>query len=75
MREVLIAVHFINHSPSRILGLKSPMKILSLFYSNLHSTSNLVLRIFGYLSSVHGQHKGKLDPKVLKCRLVDYSLT
>ena len=74
---VLTATHLINYLPSKILGFKSPMGILSTFYLNLNTTNNLVPRVFGCVSfvHVHSQNKGKLDPKALKCVFVGYSST
>ena len=74
---VLTAAHLINKLPSRILGFKSPMDILSTFYPNLHTTNNLVPRIFGCVAfvHVHNQNRGKLDPQALKCVFVGYSST
>eukprot|EP00261_Vitis_vinifera_P038781 XP_019080024.1 PREDICTED: uncharacterized protein LOC109123752 [Vitis vinifera] len=74
---VLTTAHLINRLPSKILGFKSPMDILSTFYPNLHTTNNLVPRIFGCVAfvHVHNQNKGKLDPRALKCVFVGYSST
>lgn len=74
---VLTAAHLINRLPSRILGFKSPMDILSTFYPNLHTTNNLVPRIFGCVAfvHVHNQNRGKLDPRALKCVFLGYSST
>ena len=74
---VLTAAHLINRLFSRILGFKSPMDILSTFYPNLHTTNNLVPRIFGCVAfvHVHNQNRGKLDPRALKCVFVGYSST
>ena len=53
------------------------MDILSTFYPNLHTTNNLVLRIFGCVAfvHVHNQNMGKFDPRALKCVFVGYSST
>ena len=77
LEAVLTAAHLINRLPSRILGFKSPMDILSTFYPNLHTTNNLVPRIFGCVAfvHVHNQNRGKLDPRALKCVFVGYSST
>ena len=76
-KAVLTTTHLINRLPSRILGFKSPMEMLSTFYPNLHTTTNLVPRIFGCVSFVHihSQSRGKLDPRALKCVFVGYSST
>lgn len=73
----LTATHLINRLPSRVLGFKSPMDMLSQFYPNLQTTNNLVPRIFGCVSFVHihGPNRGKLDPRALKCLFVGYSST
>jgi hypothetical protein len=74
---VLTAAHLINRLPSRVLGFKSPREMLSTFYPNLHTTNNLVPRIFGRVSFVHihSQSRGKLDLRALKCVFVGYSST
>ena len=74
---ILTVTHLINHLPSRVLGFKSPMNILSIFYPDLNTTNNLVPRIFGYVSFVHihSQNRRKLDPRALKCIFVGYSST
>jgi hypothetical protein len=74
---VFKATHLINRLPSRVLGFKSPMGIVSTFYPNLHTTNNLVPRIFGCVSFVHihSQSRGKLDQRALKCVFVGYSST
>ena len=74
---VLPVAYLINRLPSRILGFKSPMDILSTFYPNLHTTNNLVPMIFGFVAfvHVHNQNRGKLDPRALKCVFVGYSST
>ena len=74
---VLTATHLINRLPSRVLGFKSPLEMLSTFYPDLKTTNNLVPRIFGCLSfvHVHSQNRGKLDPRALKCVFVGYSST
>ncbi|RDX74377.1 hypothetical protein CR513_45897, partial [Mucuna pruriens] len=66
--------YFINRLPSRVLGFKSPMEILSYFYPNVSTTNNLPPRVFGYVSFVHihSQGRGKLDPIALKCVFVGY---
>jgi hypothetical protein len=74
---VLKIAHLINRLPSRILRFESPMEMLSTFYPNLHTTNNIVLRIFRCVSFVHShsQSRGKLYPNALKCVFVGYSLT
>ena len=74
---ILTATHLINRLPTRVLGFKSPMDILMTFYPDLHTSNNLVPRIFGCVSfvHVHSQNRGKLDPRALKCVFVGYSAT
>ena len=74
---VLTATHLINRLPSRVLGFKSPMDVLSTFYPTLTTTNNFVPLVFGYVSfvHVHGPNRGKLDPRALKCVFVSYSFT
>lgn len=70
-KEILIATHLINRLPSRVLGFKSPMDILSTFYPNIHTTNNLVPKKFGCVPfvHVHSQNRGKLDPRTLNAYL------
>lgn len=74
---VLTATHLINRIPSRVLGFKSPLDVLSKFFPNIQTTNNLLPKIFGCVSfvHVHSQHRGKLDPRALTCIFVGYSAT
>lgn len=74
---VLTSTYLINRLPSKILGFKSPMDVLSSFYPNLPVSSNLKPRIFGCVSfvHVHSQERKKLDPRALRCVFVGYSST
>ena len=74
---ILIATHLINQLASKVLGFKSPIEILSLFYSNIKTTNYLIPKIFGCVSfvHVHSLNRGKLDLRVIKCIFVGYSLT
>ena len=53
------------------------MDVIAKFYPNLHTTNNLVPRIFGCVAfvHVHSQNQKKLDPRALKCVFVGYSST
>lgn len=74
---VLTSTYLINQLPSRVLGFKSPMDVLSSFYPNLSTSSNLKSRIFECVSfvHVHSQDRKKLDPRALRCVFVGYSST
>lgn len=53
------------------------MYVLSQFYQNVCTTSNLTPRTFGCLAFVHvsNHNKGKRDPRVVKCVCIGYSPT
>lgn len=74
---VLTSTHLINRIPSRVLGFKTPMQVLSSFYPDLNMSNKLIPRIFGCVSfvHVHTHQRGKLDPRALKCVFVGYSST
>ena len=74
---VLTSTYVINRIPSRVLGFKSPLEILSQFYPDIRSSFNLALGVFGCTSFVHihNYNWGKLDPRALKCVFVGYSST
>lgn len=50
------------------------MEVISTFYPNISTTNNLVPYIFGCMTFVHIQNRDKLDPWVLKCMFVRYSI-
>ena len=54
---ILNPTHLINRLPSRILGLKSPIKILSLFYPNKRTINHLIPKIFGCVLHAYSQPK------------------
>lgn len=69
-REALLtATHLINKVLSRVLRLKSPMKVLFNFYPDLTTTNQLVPKIFGCMSfiHIHSQNRWKLYPSAVKC--------
>jgi len=53
------------------------MDVLSSFYPHLDSTNKLKPKIFGCISfvHVHGNERGKLDPRAVKCVFLGYSTT
>lgn len=67
----------INKLPTKVLGLKTPLEILSQFHLDLNTTSNLIPRIFGCAAfvHVHSHNRGKLDPRAIMCIFVGYSST
>ena len=74
---VLTAAHIINRLPTRVLDFQIPVQIFAKIYPNFNITNNLVPKIFGCVAfvHVHSQHRGKLDPRALKCVFVGYSST
>ena len=74
---IFIATYLINRLPSKILESKSPMEVLSSFYSHVALTNKLQPRIFGCVSfvHVHRNERGKLDPRAVKCIFLGYSTT
>jgi len=68
---ILTAAHLINRLPSRVLRFKSPMEVLSNFFPNFQSSTVLVPKKIGCVSfvHVHAHHRGKLDPRAIKCIL------
>ena len=73
----LTAAYLINRLPSQILQNNSPIQLLSKFYPNFKTSNHLVPRIFGCVSfvHVHSPHRGKLDPRAIKCIFLGYSPT
>lgn len=74
---VLNAIHMINRLPSRVLDNRSPIEILNSFYPHFRTSNGLTPRIFGCTAfvHVHSQHRGKLDPRAIKCIFLGYSST
>lgn len=74
---VLTASYLINHFPYTVIASKTPMEVLSPFYPNVSTSSNLTPRIFGCTSfiHIHSDGRGKLYPRVLKCVFIGYSST
>ena len=61
---VLTTTHLINGLPYRVLGFKTPMDILSSFYSNMRTTNHLIPKIFGVcvLCTCSQSKQGKIGP-------------
>ena len=74
---VLTAAHMINRFPSQVLDNKSPIEILNNFYPHFRTSNGLTPRVFGstVFVHIHNQHRGKLDPRAIKCVFVGYSST
>ena len=74
---ILTAAYLINRLPSQTLQNSSPIQLFSKFYPHFKTSNNLVPRIFGCVSfvHVHSPHRGKLDPRAIKCIFVGYSPT
>ena len=71
-REAVLTVAFlINRLPTRVLGKKSPIELLT------HSSSLFPIppKVFGCVSFVHNHYptRKKLDPRALKCVFLGYS--
>ncbi|CAH9102795.1 unnamed protein product [Cuscuta europaea] len=73
----LTACHLINKIPSRVLQNKSPLESLLHFFPQTRISSDLDLRVFGCTAFVHipPPHRGKLDPRSIKCIFLGYSPT
>lgn len=65
---VLIIIHLINRLPSKVLGSKSLMDILSTFYSNMRSTNYLIPQTSECVFFIHvpSPNMGKLDWRIVK---------
>ena len=74
---VLTAAHLINRLPSRVLGNKTPISVLSQFYPEFNKSNHFPPKIFGSVSYVHihTQNRGKLGPRAVKCVFLGYSST
>lgn len=74
---VLTASYLINHLPYTFFASKTLMKVLSPFYHDMSTSSNLTHIIFGCTQFVHIHNDGrrKLDPRTLKCVFIGYSST
>ena len=60
-----------------VLGFKSSMKMLLMFYFHMKTINYLIPKIFGcvFLFDTHSQNKGKLDSRAAKCIFVEYTST
>ena len=72
-KAVLIAAYLINRLPTRVLGKKSPVELLT----QSSPLFPIPPRVFGCVSFVHNQSltRKKLDPRALKCIFLGYSPT
>ncbi|KAL5851107.1 hypothetical protein ACOSQ3_006225 [Xanthoceras sorbifolium] len=72
---VLTATYLINRMPSRVLNFKTPISLLLQAFPNTRIISTVPLKIFGCSAYVHihHHHRGKLDPRSIKCILLGYS--
>ncbi|KAL5840222.1 hypothetical protein ACOSQ4_012830 [Xanthoceras sorbifolium] len=72
---VITATYLINRMPSRVLNFKTPISLLLQAFPNTIIISTVPLKIFGCSAYVHihHQHRGKLDPRSIKCILLGYS--
>ena len=74
---VLTATYMINRLPSGVLNNKSLIEMLNSFYPHFRTSNGLTPRIFGCTAfvHVHSPHRGKLDPRAIKCVFLGYSST
>ena len=72
---ILTTIDLINRLLSKVLGFKSLMDILSLFYPNMRTINYLIPNKFGcvFFVHVHSLNKGKLDPRAIKYIFMGYS--
>ena len=72
---VLTAAYLINRLPSSILNGVSPVQLMNSFFPTVPIMTSLQSRVFGCCAfvHVHGPHRGKLDPRAVKCIFIGYS--
>ena len=72
---VLTSAYLINRMPSRTLSFNTPYQTFLKAFPNTSLLSTLPMKVFGCTTFVHihAQHRGKLDPKSIKCLFVGYS--
>ncbi|CAM8951545.1 unnamed protein product [Rhodiola kirilowii] len=71
---VLTATYLINRLPSRILGFKTPIQMLTACFPTTRLVTNIPLKVFGSVAFVHNHdpRRSKFDPKAHKCIFVGY---
>ncbi|KAL5804478.1 hypothetical protein ACOSQ3_031278 [Xanthoceras sorbifolium] len=71
---VLSAAYLINRMPSSALSFQTPLQSLS-HYCDINSALHILPRVFGCVVyvHVHAPHRGKLDPRAVKCVFIGYS--
>ncbi|RDX90875.1 hypothetical protein CR513_27220, partial [Mucuna pruriens] len=71
---VLTATYLINRLPIRVLNGISPIKHMLSFFPSSPLMLSLPSRIFGCVAFVHSHnlHRGKLDPRAVKCIFIGY---
>ena len=74
---VFTTCHLINKVSSQVLGLKSPLEMFTILFPRFNISHKLLLEVFGcsVFVHIHAHHKGKLDPRALKCVFIEYSST
>ena len=72
---VLTATYLINRLPSRVLDGVSPVQLLTTFYPSIPIMTSLQSRVFDcpVFVHVHSTHRGKLDPRAIKCVFIRYA--
>ncbi|RDX72447.1 hypothetical protein CR513_48069, partial [Mucuna pruriens] len=71
---VLTVTYLINRLPTRVLNGISPIKHMLSFFPSSPLILTLPSRVFGCVVFVHSHnpHRGKLDPKAIKCVFIGY---
>ncbi|RDX88942.1 hypothetical protein CR513_29398, partial [Mucuna pruriens] len=73
-QELGIVAYLINKLPPRVLNSISPIKHMLFFFPSSPLMLSLPSRVFGCVAFVHSHnpHRGKLDPKAVKCVFIGY---
>ncbi|RDX82741.1 hypothetical protein CR513_36426, partial [Mucuna pruriens] len=70
---VLTATYLINRLPTRILNGISPIKHMLSFFPSSPLMLSLSSCVFGCVTFIHSHyHRGKLDPRAVKCVFIGY---
>src|ERR1044072_2434122 len=72
---VLTSAYLINRLPSRVLSGVSPVQAMTSFFPSVPIMSCLQSHVFGCSAfvHVHSPHRGKLDPRDIKCVFIGYA--
>ncbi|RDX70558.1 hypothetical protein CR513_50187, partial [Mucuna pruriens] len=71
---ILTAAYLINRLPTQVINGISPIKHMLSFFPSSPLMLRLPSRVFGCIAFVHSHspHRGKLDPKAVKCVFIGY---